>query len=155
MKKGRNRRCATSGRVTSCSKSWIFREPTLCCGVPVYICAAVIFPFQLGWTGASLPGLAAYLGLAAVLFAIADTFEAPTFYPKWKYVVPQACCSLLIIVVPALIAYSAAVALAPIDEEMDDEMCMVSSGTGSSDTLTAEADDAFDVTPDCGADPEA
>ena len=50
---------------------------------------------------------------------------------------------------PALIAYSAAAWLAPIDEAMDDEMCMMRSGAGSSDTPAAEADDAFDVTPDC------
>jgi hypothetical protein len=136
-------------------KTWIFREPTLCCGVPVYVCAAVIFPFQLGWTGSSLPGFALYLVLAAALFSIADTFEAPSFYPKWGYVLPQACCSLLILAAPALIAYFSAAALAPIDEAMDDELCMMSSGTGSSDTPASEADDAFDVTPDCGLGPEA
>jgi hypothetical protein len=136
-------------------KAWLFREPTLCCGLPVYICAAVVFPFQLGWTGASLLGFGLYLVLAAGLFSVADVFEAPSFYPKWGYVVPQAFCSLLILAVPATLAFALAAAVAPIEEQMDDQVCLVRSGAGSSDTVAAEADDALDVTPDCVEAPDA
>ena len=125
----------------------IFREPALCLGFPVYLSATIIFPLHLGWSGASYVALAAYLAVAGVLFSAVLTQAGPS--RRWREVCAQAVLTLLTISLPALLVFTIGQAFGRSEERMDDEVCAMSGYAGESDTATAEADDAIDVTPDC------
>lgn len=127
---------------------WLLREPSLSFGLPVYLFAALLVPLHLGWIGASLLELVGYLVVAAAIFTVADAVTHPGLYVKRRALVAQAFLSLLALAVPAALAFSAGLLAGPVDEELDEEAC-ASQGSGESDTLDAEADDTFDVTPDC------
>ena len=127
---------------------WLFREPTLTLGVPVYICAAILFPLHLGWTGASWLAFAGYLVIAAALVSVADALEQPTFYPGWLSLIPQSLLTLLALAMPAALAFGMGSIVGPVDEAMDEQVC-ASRGAAEIDTPETEADDTFDVTPDC------
>lgn len=128
--------------------SWIFREPSLSFGVPVFVCAAVIFPLHLGWTGTDPLLFLGYLLVAAALFSVADAMIQTDFYDRFESVIAQSLLCLCAIVVPASIAFGIGSLAGPVDEALDEEVC-VSQGAAEADTVGAEADDTFDVTPDC------
>ena len=130
---------------------WIFREPALCFGLPVYLSAAVLFPFYLGWTGTSLLSLAGYLLVAALLFSVADAVWQPSLYPKWKAIIPQSFLSLFALALPAAILFVVGGALGAVEERLEDEVCANGGAVETADA-SAEADDAFDVTADCALD---
>ena len=58
-------------------RHWIFTEPALARGVPVYLSAAVLFPFYLGWGGVSYAGLATYCALASAVLSTARPAHSP------------------------------------------------------------------------------
>lgn len=127
---------------------WLVREPSLSFGLPVFVFAAVVFPLHLGWTGASIPAFGGYLLLAAILFAAGDAHRHWRFYDGWAMVGSQAILTFFALAVPAVLAFSIGSLVGPVDEALDESVC-ASRGTTEVDTPTAEADDAFDVTPDC------
>ena len=127
---------------------WIFREPSLAFGLPVYLFAAILFPLHLGWIGVSLLAFAAYLVIAAALFSVVDALVQPKFYPRWPSVIAQSLLSLLALAVPAALAFGIGATVGPVDEAFDEEVC-ASQGDAEADTVEAESDDTFDVTPDC------
>ena len=129
---------------------WLLREPSLCFGLPVYLFAAVLFPLHLGWTGASLAGFGAYLLAAAILFSMADAMTQPAFHAKWLALVPQAVLSFLALGVPAALAFGVGLAVGPVDEALDEEVC-AARGSAEVDSIEAEADDTYDLTADCAA----
>ena len=130
-------------------RHWIFTEPALALGVPIYLSAAVLFPFYLGWGGVGFAGLAAYCALAAAVFCLVDASEHPTLYPKWRDVVMQAVLSLLVLSVPGTLAHGLGTALAPMEERLEDQACIGAGYAGSSDAPADEANDALDVIADC------
>ena len=127
---------------------WLFREPSLSFGVPVYVCAAILFPLHLGWTGSSVLSLAGYLVIAAVIFSLADAAFQPTLYRRWVSLIPQSFLSLLALGLPATLAFGVGSIAGPVDEAFDEEACAVQ-GAAEIDSAEAESDDTFDVTPDC------
>ena len=133
---------------------WLFREPSLSFGLPVYVFAAFLFPLHLGWIGTSPLEFAGYVAFAAVLFSAADAYAQPAFYRRWQALLAQTLLSMLALAVPAALAFAIGSAIGPIDEALDEEAC-ASQGAAEIDTLDAEADDTFDVTPDCTALPPA
>jgi membrane-bound ClpP family serine protease len=130
-------------------QSWILREPALCLGIPVYAFAAVLFPLHLGWSGASIVLLAAYVAIAGGLFTLADVLTHPGFYRRWPEIVTQGVLSLMTIAVPALLAFAIGQVFDHSEEKLEDELCQMSGYVRGLDTAAAEADDSFDVTPDC------
>ena len=127
---------------------WIWREPALACGLPVSLLAALVFPLHLGWIGASWADFAAYLIVAAILLSSADALLRPKDYPGLAFVVPQVLLCLMALAVPAALAFEAGGWLGPVDEAIDEGVC-ASQGEAEADTAAAEADDTFDITPDC------
>ena len=127
---------------------WLLREPSLCFGLPVFIFAAILFPLHLGWIGTSPFSFAAYLVVAAVLLSVVDAFVEPSFYPQWLAVIPQSILSMLALVLPAALAFALGSALGPVDEAMDEEAC-ARQGAAEMDSIEADSDDTFDLTPDC------
>jgi len=127
---------------------WLLREPSLSFGLPVFVCAAVVFPLHLGWTGASMAAFGGYLLLAAILFAAGDAHRDWRFYDGWAMVGSQAILTFFALAVPAVLAFSIGSLVGPVDEAFDERVC-ASRGATEVDTPAAEADDAFDVTPDC------
>jgi hypothetical protein len=130
------------------TQHWIFREPALAFGLPVYVFAAIIFPLHLGWIGTSWLEFGGYLVIAAVLFAIVDALLQPSYYPKWLSVLPQAFFSLLALALPAALLFAIGSAVGGVDESFDEVVC-ASRGATEIDTVEAESDDSFDFTPDC------
>ena len=126
----------------------LLREPSVSMGAPVFLCAAVVFPLHLGWTGTSLPALAGYLLIAAVLFAVADVLTNGVAGTSWRALLPQALLSLMALSVPAAAAFYVGTLVGPVDEAFDEEAC-AAQGSGELDSFATEADDTFDVTPDC------
>lgn len=88
------------------SPHWLFREPSLSFGAPVYLSAVLVFPFLLGWIGASLLGLAAYVALTAALFTLADALTHAALYRRWVAVIPQAALTMLALALPAILAFA-------------------------------------------------
>ena len=127
---------------------WLLREPSLSFGFAVYVCAAILFPLHLGWTGTTPLEFAGYLAAAALLFSLADAIALPDFYRRWFAILPQALLSMLALAVPALLAFWLGTTMGPMDEAMDEGVC-ASHGAAEVDTASAESDDTFDVTPDC------
>lgn len=127
---------------------WILREPTFCFGLPVYLCAAILFPFYLGWTDASLLALSGYLLIAALLFSVADAWWQPSLYPTWRSTIVQSVLSLFALAVPAAIAFTIGGPLGAVEERLEDQLC-ANGGVAEISDPGAEADDAFDVTADC------
>jgi hypothetical protein len=130
-------------------QSWIFREPALCLGFPVYLFAAFLFPLHLGWSGASYLALAGYLGVAGALFIAADVVMQRGFYRRWQEVCAQTVLSLLTMSLPAMLAFAIGQEFDQSEEAMEDELCAMSGYAGGSDAPEMEADDAIDMTPDC------
>jgi hypothetical protein len=128
----------------------ILREPSLALGLPVYLCASIIFPLHLGWTGTSLSGLACYLAAAVTIFSLVDGYTQRGPYFSFVSVIPQLFLSLLALALPASLAFAMGSIFGPIDEAYDEAVC-ASRGAGESDSTEAEADDTFDVTADCMA----
>lgn len=128
---------------------WMFREPALCLGAPVYLCAGFLFPLHLGWSGASYVMLAGYLALACTLFIAADVTTQRGFYRRWPEICAQAVLTLLTISLPALLLFSIGQTFDRSEEGMEDELCAMSGYPGGSDAPLEEADDSLDPTPDC------
>lgn len=129
-------------------KHWVFREPSLAFGLPVYIVAAFALPLHLGWTGASWLAFVGYLALVTVLFSIADALLRPAYYRRRISVLPQSLFSFPSLAVPAALAFWLGTLAGPVDEAMDEDIC-ASQGATEVDTAAAESDDTFDVTADC------
>jgi len=132
---------------------WMLREPALCLGAPVYLCAGFLFPLHLGWSGASYAMLAGYLALAGALFTAADAITQRGFYRRWQEICAQSVLTVLTISLPALLLFSIGQVFDQSEEGMEDELCELSGYPGGSDALTAEVDDAVDPTPDCIGEP--
>ena len=132
---------------------WMLREPALCLGAPVYLCAGFLCPLHLGWSEASYAMFAGYLALAGALFTAADVITQRGFYRRWQEICAQSVLTLLTISVPALLLFSIGQAFDQSEEGMEDELCEMSGYPGGSDALTAEVDDAVDPTPDCIGEP--
>jgi len=131
---------------------WLVREPSLCFGVPVYLCAAILFPLHLGWIDSSVLSFAGYLVVAAVVFSLADAVAQPALYRPWLSLIPQSFLSLLALGVPAILAFTLGSLAGPVDEALDEEACAIQ-GSAELDSVAAESDDTFDVTPDCAPAP--
>lgn len=121
-------------------------QPNVALGIPVYGCAAIVFPLHLGWIGASMIDLAMYLAFAALLFSAVDTLAAPRL--NRLPFVSQSALILLAIGAPAALAFTVGSYAGPIDETMDERACLAA-GVGEEDSQAAEDDDTFDLTPDC------
>jgi hypothetical protein len=63
---------------------------------------------------------------------------------------------VLALVVPAGLAFSLGAVVGPVEERLEDQVCLMGNAGPASDSAAAEADDTFDVTADCsGTAPEA
>ena len=121
-------------------------HPNVALGVPVFGCAAIVFPLHLGWMGASWVDLAIYIAFAALLFSAVDALAAPRL--NRLPLAPQSVLILLAIAAPGALAFAVGSIAGPIDETMDERTCLAA-GAGEEDSLAAEDDDTFDLTPDC------
>src|SRR5690554_6489424 len=102
---------------------WILREPALAFGVPVYLFATIVFPLQLGWSGASWAAFAAYLVIAAALFAVVDRVLLGSLYPNWVSLLPQTVLSLAALAVPSTLMFAIGAAAGPVDEALGEGIC--------------------------------
>src|SRR5690606_42116257 len=85
---------------------WLLREPSLSFGLPVFVCAAVVFPLHLGWIGVSMAAFGGYLLLATILFAAGDAHPHWRFYDRWSMIGSQAILRFIALVVPGLLSIS-------------------------------------------------
>lgn len=130
---------------------WLLREPSLALGLPVFVCASMIFPLHLGWTGTPAAEFLVYLAIAAALFSVTDALLRTERYGRWQAVGEQLVLCMAALAAPAALAFAIGAAAGPVDEALDEQVC-ATHGAVEADTLDAEADDTFDVTADCVAD---
>ncbi|QYU68889.1 hypothetical protein J4558_01725 [Leptolyngbya sp. 15MV] len=123
--------------------SW---QPDAALGIPVYGCAALVFPLHLGWTGSPWAAFAAYLALATLLFWAVDRLARPRLNQLPTF--PQGMLFLLAIGIPATFAFAIGTLLGPIDERLDEQACQLIGAT-ENDMFGVEGNDTFDLTPDC------
>lgn len=142
------REVAKCGTRDAMWQHWIIREPALAFGLPVYVLAAIAGPLLLGWTGTTWIGLAVYLVIVSGAFSVADSLARPACYPNWASVIPQSLLSLVVLALPAALAFGIGSIGGAAEEALDEEVC-ASRRQAEADTAQADADDAFDVTPDC------
>ena len=127
---------------------WILREPAFRFGLPVYVCAALLFPLYLGSTGAPLISLVGYLFIAAVLFSVADAALDPRFYLSGLAILPQSALSLLGLLLPAGLAFLLGSAIAPSNERVDEDDCLIEA-VAETQTLAAAEAGSFDLMVEC------
>lgn len=134
----------------------IHRTANWCLGAGVWLCAAFVFPLQLGWAGASAAALAAYVAVAGVLLLGADILQDPVSYRSEGAVRAQAGPFLLAVAVPAVLAFALGQVLAPIDQAMEEEqVCELAGLTPTVEGSMQELDDGFDFNADCAPDEAA
>lgn len=86
-------------------KDSLFRDPAWCMGTLVWFSATLIFPMRLGWSGAGVLALGAYLPVAVSLLLAADVMYNRTYYGSWRELQVQFALFLLGILAPATIAF--------------------------------------------------
>lgn len=130
----------------------IFSRPSWSVGVAVWLCAALVFPLHLGWSGASAGLLLAYTVIAAGLLLVADALHDPDAYPSWRELRFQAAPFLLAVAVPAGVAFALGQVLAPAEEAFEDDICRLGGFSPTAESPLEELDDSMDLTADCSLD---
>lgn len=125
-----------------------------CLGAAVWLCAAFVFPLQLGWAGAPALALLAYVAIAGGLLLTADILQDPLSYRGPRAVRAQAGPFLLAVAAPAALGFAIGQALAPLDAAIaEDEVCQLAGLAPTVEGSLQELDDGFDFNADCA--PEA
>ena len=131
----------------------IHRTANWCLGATVWGCAAFVFPWQLGWAGASATALLAYVAIAWALLLAADILHDPLSYRGPGAVRAQAGPFLLAVAAPAALAFALGQVLAPIDQAMDEEqVCELVGLAPTVEGAMQELDDGLDFSADCAPD---
>lgn len=86
-------------------KDSLFRDPAWCLGTFVWLSATLAFPMRLGWTGAGVVALVAYLPVAVVLLLAADVVHNRAYYSSWRALQAQFVLFLLGILAPVTVAF--------------------------------------------------
>jgi hypothetical protein len=134
----------------------IHRTANWCLGAGVWLCAAFVFPLQLGWAGASAAALLAYVAVAGALLLAADILQDPATYRGPGAVRAQVGPFLLAVAAPAALAFLLGQALAPIDQAMEEEqVCELVGLTPTVEGSMQELDDGLDFNADCAPDEAA
>ncbi|MGV3555640.1 MAG: hypothetical protein ACO1OD_10325 [Croceibacterium sp.] len=121
-----------------------------CLGASVWLCAALVFPLQLGWAGAPVIGLLAYIAIAGGLLLAADILHDPLSYRGKGTVRAQASPFLMAVALPAALAFLLGQVLAPLDQAVEEEdVCGLAGLAPTVEGSMQEFDDGFDPTADC------
>jgi hypothetical protein len=121
-----------------------------CLGASVWLCAALVFPLQLGWAGAPVIGLLAYIAIAGGLLLAADILNDPVCYRGRGAVRSQAGPFLLAVAGPAVLAFALGQLIAPIDRGVEEEhVCDLAGLAPTVEGSMQELDDGFDLNADC------
>jgi hypothetical protein len=125
-----------------------------CLGGAVWLCAAFVFPLQLGWAGAPATALLAYIAIAGGLLLTADILHDPVSYRGPRAVRTQAWPFLMAVAGPAVLAFALGQLLAPLDRAVDEgDVCGLAGLAPTVEGAMQELDDGFDLNADCA--PEA
>ncbi len=101
-----------------------YLDPASLLALPVWLCAAIVFPLQLGITGASLISLALYLAAAGTLLSLADAFHEPDGYGNWQVALFECLLRILGLAIPAALAFALGAIVAPDQPEFGLAECM-------------------------------
>jgi hypothetical protein len=133
----------------------IHRTANWCLGAAVWLCAAFIFPLQLGWAGAPAAAVLAYVAIAGGLLLTADILQDPVSYRGSGAVRAQAWPFLLAVAAPAALAFALGQALAPLDQAISEEqVCELAGLAPTVEGGMQELDDGFDLNADCAPEGE-
>lgn len=100
-----------------------YTDPALYFALPVWLCAAIVFPLQIGITGASALSLIAYLAAAGVLLSLADALHDLDSYRNWQVAVFECFLRMLGLALPAALAYTWGLLVAPSDAAFEQVSC--------------------------------
>lgn len=74
-------------------------------GLSVWLCAAILFPLHLGWTGVSPLEFVSFLLVATLLVSWGDASENGLAYPNWGEVSIQTLLRFIALSVPAALMF--------------------------------------------------
>jgi hypothetical protein len=98
-------------------------DPVVYLALPVWLCAAVVFPLQIGMTGAPAPSLLFYLVTAGGLLALADALHDTASYGNWQVALFEWLLRVLGLAVPAVLAYALGTMAAPDEPVFEPALC--------------------------------
>lgn len=130
----------------------IFSRANWSFGAAVWLCAALVFPLHLGWSGAPAMSLVVYCAVAAGLLLVADALHDPDTYPTWRELRFQAAPFLLAVAVPATVFFALGHVMAPAEASFEDDICRLGGFSPTPETPLEELDDSLDLTADCSLD---
>src|SRR5690606_20193847 len=81
-------------------------DPAVYLALPVWLCAAIVFPLQIGMAGAPAPSLLFYLIAAGALLSVADALHDTAGYGNWQVALFEWLLRVLGLAVPAFLAYT-------------------------------------------------
>lgn len=120
-----------------------YTHPALYLVLPVWLCAAIVFPLQLGITGASLLSLMAYLGAAGALLTLADALHDRDSYRNWQVVVFECALRVLGLAVPAALAFAFGLLVVPAEAGFEYGGCDDAGYSASPAAFNEELSDAL------------
>src|SRR5690606_3522457 len=88
-----------------------------------WLCAALVFPLQIGMAGAPAPSLLFYLLAAGGLLSLADALHDFASYGNWQVALFECLLRVLGLTVPAVLAYTLGTLAAPDDPVFDTTFC--------------------------------
>jgi hypothetical protein len=98
-------------------------DPAVYLALPVWLCAAIVFPLQIGMAGAPAASLLFYLLAAGALLSVADALHDIASYGNWQVAVFEWLLRVLGLAVPALLAYALGALAAPDDPVFEPSFC--------------------------------
>jgi hypothetical protein len=98
-------------------------DPAVYLALPVWLCAAIVFPLQIGTGGAPAASLLFYLLVAGALLSVADALHDTASYGNWQVAVFEWLLRVLGLAVPALLAYSLGALAAPDEPAFEPSFC--------------------------------
>ena len=120
-----------------------YTDPALYLMLPVWLCAAIVFPLQLGISGASLLSLMAYLAAAGTLLTLADALHDPDSYRNWQVAAFECALRVLGLAVPAALAFAFGLLAAPAEAGFEYGGCNDAGFSASPATFNEELSDAL------------
>jgi hypothetical protein len=98
-------------------------DPVVYLALPVWLCAAIVFPLQIGMTGAPAPSLLFYLLAAGGLLSLADALHDTASYGNWQVAIFEWLLRVIGLAVPAMLAYALGSLAAPDEPAYEPSFC--------------------------------
>src|SRR5690606_30543237 len=105
-------------------------DPAVYLAMPVWLCAAIVFPLQIGVTGAPFGSLVLYLAAAGALLSLADALHDPPSYGNWQVATFEWILQVLGLALPGALAFAFGTLVAPAEPIFEPVLCEAAEACG-------------------------